>query len=347
MRNIGPLMLDIQSTVLSASDKTLLANKLVGGIILFSRNFESADQILKLTNEIKTINPSILIAVDQEGGRVQRFTQGFSKLPALNTLGALYQKDKQAAISYSYDLGELMALEVQSVGCDISFAPVLDLGYSTSRVIGDRAFSTKIEEIVVLGKAYVNGMRDAGMGATGKHFPGHGSVEADSHFDIPYDNRNLAQIKDKDLSAFSQLSVDLAAVMPAHIVYQQIDENPAGFSKIWLKKILREELGFNGVIFSDDLSMKGAEVVGDFKSRAELALEAGCDMILVCNDRPAALKVVEHLNNFQISLDSQNRIAKLLMKNAACGLDALKETSRWQRLNSSLQEFEHQIKNGC
>ncbi len=345
MSTIGPLMLDIESTVLSKHDEELLADKSVGGVILFARNFESAEQVAKLTAAIKNINPSILIAVDQEGGRVQRFTKGFSKLPAMKLLGDYYQTDKSSAIKFASDLGELMALEVQSVGCDISFAPVLDLGYSTSKVIGDRAFSSSVDEIVILGSAFISGMKLGGMAATGKHFPGHGSVEADSHFDIPYDLRSLQDIRDNDLSVFSQLTQNLAAIMPAHIVYQQVDQNPAGFSKLWLQQILREELGFNGVIFSDDLSMKGAEVVGGFSDRASLALEAGCDMILVCNDRSAALTVIQQLDDFKMPIESQNRIAKLLMSQNPIGLDALKLTSRWLYLFNRLNEFNSLIKN--
>ena len=332
-------MLDIESTVLSPDDIELITNNLVGGVILFSRNFESADQVLSLTNAIRSANPSIIIAVDQEGGRVQRFTDGFSKLPPMATLGNYYQIMPDDAISYSRDLGELMALEVQSVGCDISFAPVLDLGHQSSLVIGDRAFSTSIEEITQLGKAFIEGMRDGGMGATGKHFPGHGSVIADSHVSIPYDERSIKEIKNKDIRAFSQLSSELLAVMPAHIIYSQVDEKPAGFSSIWMQQILREELGFDGVIFSDDLSMKGAEAVGGFRQRAKLALRAGCDMILVCNDNEAAKQVIDELDCYSQPIECHNRLEKLQMKKPATGLDSLKQTIRWQHLSARLEQF--------
>jgi beta-N-acetylhexosaminidase len=339
MPNIGPVMLDIETTELSVENKILIANPLVGGIILFSRNFESAKQIHALTNAIRAIKPSIIIAVDQEGGRVQRFTEGFSKLPAMGTLGELYQTKPNEAITYASNLAELMALEIQSVGCDISFAPVLDLGYRTSKVIGNRAFSTSIDEIIILGEAFIAGMTKAGMAATGKHFPGHGTVADDSHVTIPYDDRNFESIKNNDLKAFSDLSSKLSAIMPAHIIYPKVDTNPAGFSNIWLQEILRNELCFDGVIFSDDLTMKGAEAVGGYEQRAQLALKAGCDMVLVCNDNQAAREVLDALEKREHPEQSQKRLSKLLMKQPAIGLKELKKSSRWLYIAEQLKQF--------
>ncbi len=337
---VGPVMLDIESYELTDEDKQLISSRLVGGVILFTRNFRSAEQVFSLTQSIRSINSSIIIAVDQEGGRVQRFNdQQFSKLPALARIGELYKLEPQQAVRFSREIGELMALEVQAVGCDISFAPVLDLGLAISEVIGDRAFSTDVEEIILLARAYMQGMRDAGMAATGKHFPGHGSVAADSHLAVPYDDRCRDQIESSDLRAFAALSTEMSATMPAHVVYSKVDSVPAGFSSIWLQQILRNSLGFNGVIFSDDLSMKGAEVAGDFPQRANSALVAGCDMVLVCNNRPAAIEIIEALKEFKHSNDSQVRLNKLLMKNSGIGLKSLHQTARWRYLHARLSEF--------
>ena len=339
MRKIGPVMLDVAAAELTEQDRHLISSELCGGLILFSRNFESAEQILALTNEIRRYNPDIIIAVDQEGGRVQRFVEGFSKLPPLKSLGDYFLKEPQKALKVAGELGELMALEVQSVGCDISFAPVLDLGYLTSRIIGDRAFAVDPKVIVHVAKAYIDGMKKGGMAATGKHFPGHGSVEADSHVDIPYDDRAFAEIEQQDLKPFVELKDDLEALMFAHIIYSQVDELPAGFSPVWLQQVLRQDIGYDGVIFSDDLSMKGAEVIGDFEQRATHALSAGCDMVLVCNDREATLAVMESLKEFKISKDSDRRLRRMKMKSTPIGLRQLKQSERWQYLSSVLEEF--------
>lgn len=339
MTMIGPVMLDVASTKLQAEDEQLIASDLCGGLILFARNFESAEQVFELTSAIKAIKPNIIIAVDQEGGRVQRFKDGFSILPPLASLGRLYQNDPQLSREFAADLGELMALEIQSVGCDISFAPVLDLGFQESRVIGDRAFSTDGQVISEIGSAYISGMRNGGMAATAKHFPGHGSIEADSHFEIPYDERGFAEIEQNDLVPFANLKEQYAAVMPAHIIYSQVDEHPAGFSSAWLQTILRQKVGFDGVIFSDDLSMKGAHVAGNFAQRAERALSAGCDMVLVCNDREATEQVMDSLADFKQSELSSNRLQTMQMQSKPQGLATLKQTERWQYLADRLQQF--------
>ncbi len=339
MIQAGPVMLDIAAHHLTEEDKQLIANPLCGGLILFSRNFQSAQQIYQLTAEIHAINPSVIIAVDQEGGRVQRFIEGFSRLPALKYFGDLYQKNKELSLKYASDIGELMALEVQSVGCDISFAPVLDLGNTLSKVIGNRAFATDPVDISVIAQSYIAGMKKGGMQATGKHFPGHGSVEADSHHAIPFDDREFNAIESLDLKPFEILQEHLGAMMPAHIVYSQVDSQPAGFSTIWIKDILRQKMGFNGVVFSDDLSMKGAEVAGDFEQRAKLALKAGCDMVLVCNDREATQQVLAALSDYIHPQVSSDRIAKLRMTSQPQGLSQLKTTARWVELSDSLNQF--------
>jgi len=276
-------MLDIHGTWLTAEDRHLLRQPEVGGLILFARNIEHPQQVRELCAAIRALRPDLLLAVDQEGGRVQRLRQGFVRLPAMRALA-----DHPNAEYLAEQCGWIMATEVLAVGLDLSFAPVLDLDYQRSAVVGSRSFEGNPERAAVLAGAFIRGMNSAGMAATGKHFPGHGWAEADSHVAIPVDERSLDEIRARDLVPFQRLSQQLAAVMPAHVIYPQVDAGPAGFSRRWLQEILRGELGFDGVIFSDDLSMAGAHVVGDAASRIEAALNAGCDMGLVCNDRASA-----------------------------------------------------------
>ena len=279
----GSLMVDIAGTWLTSEDRQLLRHPEVGGLIIFARNIESPRQVRELCASIRALRPDLLLAVDQEGGRVQRLRQGFVRLPAMRAIA-----DNPNAEFLAEQCGWLMATEVLAVGLDLSFAPVLDLDYQRSAVVGSRAFEGDPERAALLAGAFIKGMNDAGMAATGKHFPGHGWAEADSHVAIPTDERSLETLRANDLVPFARLSKQLAAVMPAHVIYPHIDNQPAGFSRRWLQDILRGELGFDGVIFSDDLSMAGAHVVGDAASRIEAALTAGCDMGLVCNDRAAA-----------------------------------------------------------
>ncbi len=322
-------MLDIAGLSLTAEDKALLQNPQVGGLILFSRNYQSPQQLSDLIQEIRACAPQILIAVDQEGGRVQRFREGFIRLPPMASLGALYQTEPASACQAATQLGWLMAAELVGYGVDISFAPVLDLNFGVSQVIGDRAFSADPEEVAVLAGAFIRGMRDAGMAATGKHFPGHGWVVADSHLEIPVDERSLADIEAQDLIPFACLMQQgLEAVMPAHVIYRQIDEHPAGFSPYWIGQRLRGEMGFDGVVFSDDLTMEGASVAGRFEARAEQALTAGCDMLLVCNNRSAALQVLHYLES--IDHLGSPRIERMLAKRQI-DLNDLRTTERWHQ----------------
>ena len=279
----GSLMLDIQGTWLTAGDRCILRQPEVGGLILFARNIEDPRQVRELCASIRAVRPDLLLAVDQEGGRVQRLRNGFVRLPAMRALA-----DNDNAEQLAEHCGWLMATEVLAVGLDLSFAPVLDLDHQRSAVVGSRSFEGDAELATRLAGAFIRGMDAAGMAATGKHVPGHGWAEADSHVAIPVDERSLDEIRARDLIPFQRLSKQLAAVMPAHVIYPQVDAGPAGFSRRWLQDILRGELGFDGVIFSDDLSMAGAHVVGDAASRIEAALNAGCDMGLVCNDRASA-----------------------------------------------------------
>jgi len=297
--SLGPLMLDLAGTALSGVERERLRHPLVGGVILFSRNYESPAQIEMLVREIHDLRePQLLVAVDHEGGRVQRFRDGFTILPPAANLGALYDENRQRAKHLAEVSGWLMARELRAVGIDFSFAPVLDLNRGISQVIGDRAFHSDPEAVASIAHAYITGMSRAGMAATGKHFPGHGGVEADSHVAIPRDERAFADIYAEDVLPFARMvHSGLAGIMPAHVVYPEVDAQPAGFSRFWLQEVLRRRLEFQGVIFSDDLSMEGAKGAGGIVERARAALAAGCDMVLVCGDPQGADRVLDGLGS--------------------------------------------------
>ena len=296
MENLGVLMMDLEGLQLSNAEEGLIRQPVVGGLILFSRNYQNKSQLHELINSIRQIRPEIIIAVDQEGGRVQRFRDGFLSLHPNYSHNQLYAKDPEQAKSSAKELGWTMAAEILHVGLDLSFAPVLDLYNSKSPVIKERAFSDSVITVVDLASSYIAGMHEAGMAATGKHFPGHGSVLQDSHHDLPKDERDAAEILGNDLRPFAECIDMLDAVMPAHVIYPAIDTRCAGYSEVWIKQKLRQELGFEGVVFSDDLTMAAAHSAGLIEARAELALSAGCDMILVCNNRIATIKVIEWLD---------------------------------------------------
>jgi len=296
---LGPVMLDVAGARLNEEDRRRLLHPLTGGVILFSRNFESCEQLAELTGEIHSLrDPGLVIAVDHEGGRVQRFREGFTALPPMRKLGRIWDVDRAAAISLAQSTGFVLAAELRVHGVDLSFAPVLDVDYGNSGVIGDRAFHARHEAIAELALALMQGLREGGMGAVGKHFPGHGHVRADSHHEVPVDERTLAEISAEDLMPFRRLSAaGMEGVMPAHVIYPGVDAAPAGFSRTWLQQILRGELGFEGVIFSDDLSMEGASVAGGVVERAQAAFGAGCDMVLVCNAPAAADELLAGLHH--------------------------------------------------
>ena len=333
---IGPLMLDIEGTTLSDDEKKCLANPLVGGLILFSRNFASPTQLKQLIESIREVAPNILLAVDHEGGRVQRFKDGFTVLPPMASLGKLFDRSPEDALQKAKDFGWIIGSELIAYDIDLSFAPVLDRDHGISSVIGDRAFSRDADTIIELTSAFIDGMHEAGMAATGKHFPGHGGVAADSHHEIPEDKRSLKALKEDDLYIFSALICDeqkLDAVMPAHVIYSAVDKLPAGFSSVWLQKILRKEFEFDGVIFSDDLAMAGASGVGSFAERAKAALNAGCDMVLVCNHPEGAKEVLNYLETLHKAspqLFVNKRLNKMRFDSSKQkSIEALRASKRW------------------
>ncbi|MCP0915513.1 beta-N-acetylhexosaminidase [Acinetobacter indicus] len=334
---IGALMLDIAGTALTQEDIQLLQAPQVGGVILFGRNIESPRQVRALTDHMRQVRPDILIAVDQEGGRVQRLKQGFTLLPAMGRFGELYQQQPERAVELAEQCGWLMATEVLAVGIDFSFAPVLDLN-DISDVIGDRSFARNMDDIIVLARAFLSGMQRAGMATTGKHFPGHGSVKADSHVAAAIDSRSYAEIQQKDMQSFIQLQAQLDALMPAHVIYDQVDPNPAGFSPYWIQTVLRQQLNFDGVLFSDDLSMQAACVAGGADARIQAALNAGCDMGLVCNDRAAACLALDGIQD--LPLPNQARLARMRGQIPEIQIgDVLELGPEWQAVRDRIVRF--------
>lgn len=334
---IGALMLDIAGTALTQEDIQLLQAPQVGGVILFGRNIESPRQVRALTDHMRQVRPDILIAVDQEGGRVQRLKQGFTLLPAMGRFGELYQQQPELAVELAEQCGWLMATEVLVVGIDFSFAPVLDLN-DISDVIGDRSFARNMDDIIVLARAFLSGMQRAGMATTGKHFPGHGSVKADSHVAAAIDSRSYAEIQQKDMQSFIQLQAQLDALMPAHVIYDQVDPNPAGFSPYWIQTVLRQQLNFDGVLFSDDLSMQAACVAGGADARIQAALNAGCDMGLVCNDRAAACLALDGIQD--LPLPNQARLARMRGQIPEIQIgDVLELGPEWQAVRDRIVRF--------
>jgi len=333
-------MLDLEGIKLTSRENELLTRTPVGGVILFRRNYVSKQQLKELVFAIREIRPEIIVTVDQEGGPVQRFIDDFTLIPPMAALGQLFAASPQEALIAARQAGWLLATELQACGIDLSFTPVLDINLGLNEVIGKRAFSDNPDVVVALASALIDGLHAAGMPATGKHFPGHGSVTADSHLELPIDTRDLATIKNLDMLPFKHLVTKLDAVMPAHIIYSQVDSAPAGFSKVWIKDILRGELGFDGVVFSDDLCMEAAGVAGDINARAQSAFDAGCDMVLVCNQPQLAEQVAGYLET--INQPCSPRLLKLRC-NASADRRNPDQGSDWQeavavmdRLNNML-----------
>jgi len=346
----GPITLDVVGQSLDAEDRRRILHPLTGGVILFGRNFANRRQLTKLTTDIKKLRPDVLISIDHEGGRVQRCkTDGFTHLPAMRKLGELWgAKSKSTHTAESAALamaaatacGYILAAELRACGVDFSFTPVLDLDFDRSGVIGDRSFSRDPQIVFALAKSLNEGLRLGGMANCGKHFPGHGWAEADSHVAIPVDERSLAEILNDDAKPYEWLDLSLAAVMPAHVIYPKVDKNPAGFSQIWLHSILRQELGFEGVIFSDDLSMEGASVAGSVVKGAELALEAGCDAVLICNRPDLADELLLKLKVSKTKqTESAMRLNRLMLNSSALSWDALQKEAEYQHAKGLLRQF--------
>ena len=329
----GRLMTSLEGTSLTFEDKKLLSNKHVGGIILFSKNFESQLQIQSLCSEIKAVKENIIIAVDQEGGRVQRFKNEFTILPSMQDLGDYAVQNNNMRISH--EIGWLMASELVASGIDISFAPVLDVDRETSSIIGNRAFSNNPNLVSKLAGKFINGMNEAGMQATGKHFPGHGGIFEDSHISEPVDTRSYEKLLEIDLKPFIELQNNLSALMTAHITFPKVDDICVSYSDIWIKKILKEKLAFEGIVFSDDLSMKGA---GDFSmgEKALKSIEAGCDMILVCNDYDGTMDVIDAFEKNDVQM-----LAKIkdLKNSADINWNDLENQDRVKEIKSLIKEM--------
>ncbi len=351
----APVVLDIEGLTLSADDRRRLAHPLTGGLILFARNWRDRTQLTSLCAEIKSIRPDVLICVDHEGGRVQRFkTDGFTHVPAMRRLGEMWMNDGKggegagamAATDAATACGYILASELRACGVDLTFTPVLDLDWGESGVIGDRAFHSDPKVVSVLAKSVMHGLLLAGMANCGKHFPGHGFVKADSHVDVPVDKRSLKAILKDDAKPYEWMSNSLTSVMPAHVIYPKVDSQPAGFSRVWLQDILRAKMGFTGVIFSDDLSMEGASVAGSYTQGGIAALNAGCDMVLLCNQSLNGGSAVDALldglqealvaGDWVASPDSEARRLDLLPQTAPLTWDELMRHPAYHQALSKL-----------
>jgi beta-N-acetylhexosaminidase len=336
---LGPVIVDVAGLVLTPEDEILLAEPWVGGIILFARNYQSPQQLCELVHAIRRVRAELLICVDQEGGRVQRFKEGFTTLPPMAAIGAVYQRNAAEGLRLAQACGWLMAAEVRACGVDLSFAPVLDLDDHHCTVIANRSFSPNPTIASLLSEAFIDGMHQAGMCATGKHFPGHGAVTGDSHHETPTDTRALTEILVLDVEPYRFLCSlgKLDAVMPAHVVYSAVDKNTAGFSPFWLKQVLKEQLSFDGVIFSDDLTMQGAAIIADMGERAHVALAAGCTALLVCNQRDAQLTVIEALRGSNLSPDSN--LQKLKRPFNQQNLEQVRASAKWRECFAQLESI--------
>jgi beta-N-acetylhexosaminidase len=313
---LGPLIIDVEGKTLGPADRRRLTHPLVGGVILFARNFESRKQVAALTAEIAALRtPRLLVCVDHEGGRVQRFKKGFTEIPPMRDLGAMWEFDVLGACKRATELGQIIGNELIEVGIDLSFTPVLDLDYGASSVIGDRALHADPRTVAMLARCLTHGLLLSGMANCGKHFPGHGFAHADSHYAVPVDERSLATILAQDAAPYEWMGDTLASVMPAHVIYPQVDSKPAGFSRKWIQDVLRKQMGFNGAVISDDLTMEGASVAGNIVQRAKAALAAGCDLVLVCN-RPDLVDELLGKISFKPNALHAARVARLLARSS-------------------------------
>lgn len=335
------LLIDLAGKELTIEEQELLEHPLVSGLILFTRNFHDKAQIQALVKSVRErVKKPLLITVDQEGGRVQRFREGFTQLPAMQSFQKLLPNTLEQQ-AMAKEAGWLMAAEMFALDIDMSFAPVLDLGHQ-SKAIGDRSFGENVEAMLPVAEAFIDGMREIGMATTGKHFPGHGHVIADSHLETPIDDRSQTQIFNQDVQPFQQLIAKgkLSAIMPAHVIYRQCDSQPASGSEYWLKQVLRQQLNFNGVIFSDDLGMKGAGFMGDYAGRSKKALSAGCDLLLLCNEPEGVVQVLDGLD-YQPTQAQKERHYSLL-KRRQISWRELEGSSRWQQASQRLSALQHE-----
>ena len=343
MSPLGPVAVGVRGTLLTRTDRERLVHPLVGMVILFSANYESPEQLIRLCSDIHALrDPPLLIAVDHEGGRVQRFREGFTRLPPMRRLGDLWDRDVLLACRVAASLGYVMAAELRSHGIDMTFAPVLDVDHGRSSVIGDRALHSDARVVSMLAAHLTHGLLLAGMANCGKHFPGHGWAEADSHVALPVDTRSRTDILKSDAAPYRWLGPMLAGVMPAHVVYPQIDQQPAGFSRHWIQKVLRGQLGFTGAVFSDDLLMAGAGVAGSVVERAAAALDAGCDFALVCNDT-AAMDQVLGAVKWVRSAAFDGRLARLQPQGNALSMGELVDTDLYRNARRDLAEAEKSV----
>jgi beta-N-acetylhexosaminidase len=335
---LGPLMIDLEGPTLTAEDRELLRHPFIGGVILFSRNYQNLEQLRALTDDIHSLrDPRLLIAVDQEGGRVQRFRKPFSELPALAVIGELFDRNRADAVAMATDCGWLMAVELRAVGMDFSFAPVLDLRTTYSSIIGDRAFHADPQIVARLARAYVVGMRDAKMSAVGKHFPGHGCVAADSHRELPVDDRDFYDIEQADLLPFRALvESGIEGIMTAHVLYPKVDNCAAGYSKTWIDQTLRRNMHFDGVVFSDDLNMAGADAEGGHVERARKAIAGGCDVLLICNHREAVAEVLDAMGS-QIYPLIQARLMRMHARGSSPDMNELRRSAQWLAVADRVQ----------
>ena len=341
MSQLGPIAVGVQGPALTAADRERLAHPLVGMVILFSANYESPAQLLRLCTDIHALrNPPLLIAVDHEGGRVQRFREGFTRLPPMRRLGDLWDRDVLLACRVAASLGYVLAAELRAHGVDMTFAPVLDIDHGHSTVIGDRALHSDPRVVSMLAAHLMHGLLIAGMANCGKHFPGHGWAEADSHHALPVDSRSRKDVMKNDAAPYRWLGAMLTGVMPAHLVYPQIDQQPAGFSRHWIERVLRGDLGFTGAVFSDDLLMAGANAAGGVAERAMTALDAGCDFALVCNDTAAMDQVLQAVKWKRTALFDA-RLARLRPRGDALSTAALRASDLYLSASNDLSELGH------
>tara|TARA_A200000113_G_scaffold50626_1_gene41636 strand:- start:94 stop:1104 length:1011 start_codon:yes stop_codon:yes gene_type:complete len=334
--NKASLMVDIEGPSLSSDDIELIKSPYVGGLILFDRNFIDKDQLIDLCFEIKSKKPEIIIAVDQEGGRVQRLKKGFSLIPPMQKLGDLVLHERELGLDLCKETGWLVASELIACGVDLTFSPVLDLDQNSSSVIGDRAFSDQIDVVIDCARAFIFGMHEAGMASVGKHYPGHGSISEDSHVEKPIDKRILNEIENKDLIPFKELINDLDGIMTAHILFPEVDKNVTTFSKIWLSEILKEKMNFKGMIFSDDLNMEGANEGKSFYLKAEKAINAGCEMILVCNNRNGVLDASRYFEENDI-VPSEKNFSMLMADDVSWA--SLEKNENRNRISNKLEKL--------